>query len=236
MSGAVSKVEIRAYPTREAQAKALAAAVAADLAEAMDRRDKASLAVPGGTTPGAFLSELSLADLDWSALSVALTDERWVPETSERSNARLLKGTLLRGAASAARFVPLFTGAPTPEEAFAEIDAALRPLRPLDVCVLGMGADGHTASLFPGGDRLAEAMDPEQLAAALALRAPGAPEPRLTLTRPMLTGARRIYLLVNGAEKRRVLAEALDPSGAEADMPVRAILRAPGGVVVFDAP
>ncbi|MDD2869512.1 6-phosphogluconolactonase [Neomegalonema sp.] len=236
MSGVISKVEIRAFAGREAQALALAAAAAADLAEAIRLRGRASLAVPGGTTPGPFLVELSRADLDWAKLSVTLTDERWVPEESERSNGRLLRATLLRGPASAARFIPLFTGAPTPEEAFGDLDDALRPLTPLDVCVLGMGTDGHTASLFPGGDRLAEAMDPAQPLAALALRAPGAPEPRLTLTRPVLTGARRACLLINGAEKRRVLAEALDPAGAEADMPVRAILRAAGGLTVFDAP
>lgn len=232
----VSQVGIRAFSSREAQARALAAQVAADLAEAVAARGRASLAVPGGSTPGPFLSELSLADLDWAKISVLLTDERWVPEESERSNARLLRATLLRGPASAARFVPLFTGAPTPEEAFADLDKAIRPLAPLEVCVAGMGTDGHTASLFPGGDRLAEALDPAQPLAALALRAPGAPEPRLTLTRPLLSGARRAYLLIQGAEKRRVLAEALDPAGDEAEMPVRALLRRPSGLTVFDAP
>ena len=110
-------------------------------------------AVPGGTTPGPMFDDLCAADLDWSRVNVMLTDERWVPETSERSNTRLLRERLLTDRAAAARYVSLYTGEATPEAAAADLDAAVRPHLPLTVLVLGMGADMHTASIFPGADR-----------------------------------------------------------------------------------
>ena len=143
-------------------AAALAQSVADDLRAALQARDGASLALSGGNTPKAFMQALARQPLDWSRIAVTLVDERWVPENHPRSNAHLLRENLLQGPASAATFLPLYRATPEPEAALDELerDLATSLPWPLDVAVLGMGEDGHTASFFPGGDRLAQALDP----------------------------------------------------------------------------
>ena len=212
------------YPDREAQAAALARMVSGQLSQAIGARGRATLCVPGGTTPAAFLRALAGEAVDWPRLTVLLNDERWVAPDHERSNARLLGETLLKGAASAARYVPLWRDTPTPEEGLAQLEPAVRACLPIDVLVLGMGNDGHTASLFPGADRLAEALDPECRPVLAAMRAPGAPEPRITLTLPVLLAAREIHLLIAGRDKRDTL-DRVSGDGPIAEAPVRAILK-----------
>ncbi len=208
---------------RDALADLLAGEVAAVLEGAIRDTGRAALAVPGGTTPAAFLSALGGHELDWEAVAVTLTDERCVPADHPRSNRRLLDETLFAGPASAARFVAL------------DDAEALAALLPLDACVLGMGEDFHTASLFPGADRLEEALSAECDTPALRLRAPGAPEARITLTAPVLTGAGRCFVLIHGAEKRAALDRARAAAGP-ADAPVRLVLDGPRPATVYWAP
>lgn len=214
----------RSFVGKDELALALAEAVAADLKTAIATRGAATLAVSGGSTPGRFFAELGRRiDIAWSKVTVTLVDERWVDDTSERSNARLVKDRLLSGVASAARFVPLYQGGDTPtEEAVARASAAVAKLGPLDAVVLGMGNDGHTASFFPGGDTLDHALAAD--GPIVDIRAPGAGEPRVTLTLARILAAGSIYLHIEGDEKARVLDLALSP-GATSDMPVRAVLR-----------
>ena len=212
------------FADRGALAAALADAVAAALAGALEARGTASIALSGGTTPQAFFAALSERAIDWPRVGVTLVDERWVDETSERSNARLVRTHLLAGAAAAARFRPLYTSAPTPEGSVRGLEATLADLYPLDVVVLGMGADGHTASFFPGGDRLAEALDPKGGHRLCAMRARGAGEPRITWTLAALMQAGHIYPQIEGPEKAAVLESARE-DGPAADLPVRAVLR-----------
>ena len=200
---------LRTYADSDTLASALAQHVADDLRAALAERGQASLALSGGTTPRRFLRALSAQALDWSKVLVTLVDERWVDETSPPSNAALLREHLLHGAAAQAQFVPLYRDAAEPEAALAMVETALDPLLPLDVAVLGMGTDGHTASFFPGGDRLDEALDPQGTATVLPIRAPGAGEPRITVTLPVLQAARGLYLHIEGAEKRGVLEQAV---------------------------
>lgn len=181
-----------------------------------------SLSVPGGTTPGPVFDALAQADLDWARVSVVLNDERWVDETSPRSNTRLLRDRLLTGRAAEARLIPSYLqGFDAPEGALSALQAGLAPHLPLTVCLLGMGADMHTASLFPGADRLAEALSPNA-PLILPMRSDAAGEPRITLTAPVLAGAKHIHILITGADKREALAHAqtLPPEIA----PVRAVL------------
>ncbi len=210
------------YLNAALMAQGLAALVAGELATALSTGGKASLAVPGGTTPAGFLRALSVANIDWAGVSVLLTDERDVPESSTRSNTRLLRETLLQNKAATARLVPLRSDPPDA----AKISKGIRAALPLDICVLGMGADGHIASLFPKADRLNAALAADCPDVILPLRAEAASEPRLTLTAPVIEGARHIHLLIAGPAKMAALLRAEQP-GPVASAPVRLILTRP---------
>ncbi|KQB14097.1 6-phosphogluconolactonase [Rhodobacter capsulatus] len=209
------------YPDRELMMLALADKVASQLRRALEVEDRVTLCVPGGTTPGPVFDILSGLDLDWARVWVLLNDERWVDETSPRSNTALLRNRLLRGAAALAHLVPLYAPAETPEDRLDELSRGVRAALPLTVLLLGMGADMHTASLFPGADRLAEALAPDA-PPVMALRADAAGEPRITLTAPVLRAAMHCHLLITGAEKRAALERAARLPETEA--PVRIVL------------
>jgi 6-phosphogluconolactonase len=214
-------IDRRNFPDGQHLAEALADQVAADLSAGILARGAASLAVSGGSTPARFFAALSGRDIAWDKVTVTLVDERWVDETSDRSNARLVKATLLQGKAAAARFVPLYQGGDAPDEAKASAAQKTVP-QPLDVAILGMGNDGHTASFFPGGDTLSEALTGE--GPVIAIRAPGAGEPRVTLTLARLLAARALYLHIEG-EKKVATLEKAEAEGPVEDMPIRAVLR-----------
>ncbi len=218
-------IERQDFGDKAELAKALAETVAAKLREGIAARGAASLAVSGGSTPARFFMALGKKkDVDWENVHVTLVDERWVDETSDRSNAGLVNEKMLQGPAAVARFVPLFSGGFEPNaEALQRTRKQLDVVpMPFDAVVLGMGNDGHTASFFPGGDTLAEALAGKQ--PVIAIRAPGAGEPRITLTLPRLLDTRGLYLHIEGEEKVATLDKALGEGPVE-DMPVRAILR-----------
>lgn len=219
------------YPDREALFMGLAGRLSSEMGEILRMSDgSVSLCVPGGTTPGPVFDMLSASPLDWERVTVFLNDERWVDESSERSNGRLLKSRLLVERAAAAKFVPLYAPTATPEEGLAEVEAALEPHLPISVLLLGMGADMHTASLFPGADRLAEALSPDA-PVLLPMRAEAAGEPRITLSARVLQKALHTHVLITGEEKRAALERARSLPVEEA--PVRAIL---GDATVHWAP
>jgi 6-phosphogluconolactonase len=230
-------VEERVFASASDAARALADAVAADLATALAERPRASLVVSGGRSPIAFFERLREAALDWSRVVVTLADERWVPPGHPDSNARLVAEHLLQGTAAAALFVPLWNGAKTPTEAIAERTAALAAMpRPFDALVLGMGEDGHTASLFPGAVSLADALDRSGTALLAAIDPPVAPHPRLSLTLTALLDSRRIHLPLGGAAKHAVYLQAL-ASGDSTQWPIAAVLCQPRAPVsVYLAP
>ncbi len=212
---------LETYPDREFLMLKLADIIAGQLADFLRREGRASLCVPGGTTPGPIFDTLSGVELDWDNVAVFLNDERWVPEDSERSNTRLLRQRLIRGRAVNARLVPLHAATSTPEEALGGLAAGLEPHLPISVLLVGMGADMHTASLFPGADRLAEALAPDA-PVLMAMRAEAAGEPRVTLTARVLRAAFNIHVLITGADKRAALERAMAMDAMDA--PVRAIL------------
>ena len=214
-------MKLEVYPDREFLMLGLANVIAGQLADFLRREGRASLCVPGGTTPGPIFDTLSGVDLDWANVAVFLNDERWVPEDSPRSNTRLLRDRLLRSKAAAAQMIPLYAAADAPEEKLEELAEGLRPHLPISVLLLGMGADMHTASLFPGADRLTEALAPDA-PILLPMRSEAAGEPRITLTAPVLKGAMNIHILIVGNEKRTALERAQTLPAEEA--PVRAVL------------
>ncbi|OYV32389.1 MAG: 6-phosphogluconolactonase, partial [Rhodospirillales bacterium 20-64-7] len=191
---------------------ALAGRVADAIRARLAREGAAAIALSGGTTPVRFVEALSRETLDWGNVDITLVDDRCVAQNSERSNARLLRSHLLQNAAAAAKFLPL-VGA-------MEQEIAALPL-PFAAVVLGMGLDGHTASFFPGGDHLAAALAGPQLIETMT--APGAAEPRVTLTLPVLTAAEFLAVHIEGEAKRATLAKAREPGAVEA-MPIRAVL------------
>ena len=213
-------MEFRAYPDREMMFMELANRLAGELGSCLRTHEHASFCVPGGTTPGPIFDVLSDVQLEWSRVHVFLNDERWVPETSERSNTRLLRQRLLTGRAAAATLVPMVADTPEPEDALDALADGLAPELPISVLLLGMGDDMHTASLFPGADRLADALAPGA-PTLMAMRAPGAPEPRVTLTAPALDGAMSKHIVITGAAKRAAVERARGLSAEEA--PVTAI-------------
>ena len=222
----MSEPKLHRYDTREALAEALAGGVAAVLGGAIATRGVATLAVSGGSTPKLLFERLSQIDIDWHDVTVTLVDERWVPETNQRSNGALLRTHLLKDKAAAARFLPLYVDTDTPDAAKDDLhDRFQRVTRPFDVVILGMGNDGHTASFFPGADALGEAIDPDGREPVVAITAPGAGEPRVTLTLPMLIDARFLALHIEGADKLATYEKAAE-AGPATDMPVRAVLRA----------
>jgi 6-phosphogluconolactonase len=226
----------REFADGEELAQGLADWTAERLRSAIAARGVALLIVSGGKSPTRFFERLSTIELDWARVAITLADERRVPDDSPRSNARLVRSALLCNRAEAASFSPLADVRLPDDQELAAASARIANLPlPADVVVLGMGEDGHTASWFPGADRLAEAMDSAARQLVVPIHAAGADEPRLTLTGRVILRARAIALEIEGEAKLTTLAAALEP-GPEEAMPIRAVLRrAADRLTVFSA-
>lgn len=207
------------FANADMQAQALVEAVDAQLREGIAARGGAWLAVPGGETPRKFLDALACQELDWPRVSVTLTDERQLPEDDPRSNARLLRECLLDRVP--AQFVPLV------DARSGKMESATTPKglpRTFDAVVLGMGADGHCASLFTDGDNIDAALRFDADEPIMSMRSPSVPEVRVTLTLPALVATRALYVLIQGERKRHVLAAALRGAAPFGHAPIRIVL------------
>lgn len=209
------------YPDREMMMLGLANTLAGELADFTRREGRASFCVPGGTTPGPIFDTLSGVDLDWPNIAVFLNDERWVPDTDPRSNTALLRLRLIRGRAAGANLIPLYSDTAQPEDSLDALSAGIAPHLPISVLLLGMGTDMHTASLFPGADRLSDALAYDA-PILLPMRADAAGEPRVTLSARVLKDAMSCHILITGADKRAALERAQYLTELEA--PVKAVL------------
>lgn len=210
------------FATRAELASALAAEIARRLAATIAADGDATLAVSGGSTPGMLFDALSTCDIDWPLVVVTLVDERFVPDTSDRSNAALVRSRLLKNKAAAARFLPLYRDGKTPDECAEDAGKALAKHLP-DVVVLGMGNDGHTASFFPDAGELETLLDPKNEKLVAPVHAQSAGETRLTLTLPPITDAPFIALHIEGEEKAATLARALEDGS---QLPIRRVMDA----------
>lgn len=194
------------FDDRPTAANELALSVAENLRDGITMRGAGLLAVSGGTTPEQFMAALSSQKLDWSSVVVTLVDDRWVPPTDERSNERLVRRLLLQNDAEKATFVPLYTSASDPDLVWTHIEKRIAALNlPFDALVLGLGPDGHCASLFPDGDRFDEGIDPDGTHLTIPMRSEAAGEPRISLTLPAIISTRNLYLQIDGQAKRDVL-------------------------------
>ncbi len=217
------------HEDRDQMVAQLADRIVDTLVAAIETRGHASLAVSGGSTPKPLYEALSARELDWSKVTVILVDERWVEPGQSGSNETFVRDSLIQGAAKAATFIGLKSPAARPHEAVDALNAALPDtLLPLDIAVLGMGGDGHTASWFPNAEGLAAALaaDAPAMAAITAHRSEvtGDHLLRMTLSLPALETARLSLLMLTGEGKRRTL-DIARSDGAIADMPIRALLR-----------
>lgn len=221
-----SDVVAHSLPGPDQLAGALADRVAEALNYAIATHGRASLVVSGGRSPIAFLEALSTRQLEWARVQVSLADERWVDVNDPDSNEGLVRRHLLQNAAVDAQLLGLYQSAETLAQAVELASQRLGGLtQPIDVLVLGMGNDGHTASLFPNSPLLAHGLANDGTARCLPMLAPTPPEQRISLTYPLLASARVQCLAIQGSAKLETLRQAmqLDPM----QMPIRAFLHSP---------
>ena len=194
------------------------------LKKALEERDRAYLVVSGGKTPQGLFQQLAQQALDWEQVTILLTDERCVDPHHEASNERLIKSSLLQFKAGKAEFISLYANDKSPEKKNQIINQRLEHLPQFDVVILGMGTDGHTASLFPCSPNIAEALSTS--CSAIAVHPQGAPLSRMSLTASRLRNSRYVFLHILGQDKYEVFQEAM--IGDEAlDMPIRAFIHHP---------
>ncbi|MEO1085798.1 MAG: 6-phosphogluconolactonase [Acidobacteriota bacterium] len=221
------------FDDRESLAESLASSIADSLYGTLTGRPRASLVVSGGSTPRPLFKALQGLELPWLQVDVTLADERWVDAEHDASNERFVRTELLADLAASAHFLPLKSEKASPEEGGPEIEAKLRRLLPFDVTVLGMGGDGHTASLFPDDPQIDDRLASDAL--CVAARPPSQPLPRLSLTPKALWTSRRLVLHITGQDKLDVYRRALQP-GPVSELPIRAFLRGPTPIDVYWAP
>ncbi len=196
------------FESQAALDNALSDTISDILHRAIAQRGRAVLAVSGGSTPKGLFACLSQANLDWDKVTVTLADERWVPASHRDSNERLVREQLLINRATGARFLSLTSEHDEPVRAEPDIDARLAELGPADVLVLGMGADGHTASLFPEASNLSQALDLACSQRCIAIDPVTAPHLRMSMSLSFLLASANIFVHITGADKRRIFEQA----------------------------
>jgi 6-phosphogluconolactonase len=198
------------YRDREQMHSVLAGAVSAELEDFLRREPVAGLVATGGTTAPPILEQIGATDLDWGRVWVTISDERWVSPGDPASNEKMVRGNLLQGPARTAHFIPIYEAKQTPEAAESSCNERLSEMPwQSSLCMLGMGRDGHVASLFPGAQALDDALDPAFERCCKAVRPLSTeiagPHPRMTLTLSALLRTRHIHILITGADKRAAL-------------------------------
>ncbi len=209
--------------TSAEHAEVLAQRVASALANAISAKGNATLALSGGRSPEEFLRRLDSKEVEWSQVTLTLVDERWVPEDHADSNAAMVK-RCLASAMPKVNWIPLYRGE-SPEADAARANQLFADLMPIDVLVLGMGPDGHTASLFPGMEGLEESVSPTAPDLCRAIPAEGERRARVTMTGRAIHQAKLVLLQIDGEEKRATLNRAF--ATAPTDLPVAAFLSPP---------
>jgi 6-phosphogluconolactonase len=214
------------FATLADASEALAEAVAIRLRALLAGQGRASLAVPGGTTPARFLAALGAHDLAWDKVTLLPTDERFVSADDPASNERMIRAQFAPLRAGQVRFLSFHGQGGDIEATATALASELASLPPLDLVVSGMGTDGHIASLFPGE----EARFGAQPDSGICIATPPDLPPRLSLSPARLVGAGWACLLVSGAQKEAVLKAALD---RPAPLPVDILLDRPQGLDVY---
>lgn len=216
---------LKKYPNSQLLIEDLAAYIVKDLKQAIEKKGHASIAVSGGKTPIPLFKLLSQQDLDWHNVFITLVDDRWVDDTDDASNEKLVLTYLLQNKAKLANFVGLKNSCDNPFDGAEITDKNLNKIpMPLDVLILGMGEDGHTASLFPGAANLRAGLDMKSGRKVVGMTPLTAPLDRITLTLPTILDSQNIYLHLVGESKMQVLQQAEKGDDIN-QMPIRAILQ-----------
>ena len=217
---------LRQFPDAQEMFSTLAGEIVVRLNTAVVSRGQASLVVSGGTTPEALFAELSERDAPWDRVWITLCDERWIPPAEDGSNEKMVRAKLLRGKAAAAHFVSLKTEDAKPETAQTAVEARISAMpKPFDVLLVGMGDDGHIASLYPDSPELKTILDtkPAALVHAAHAQSAAATGDRMTLTLRAILDSKWIVILIKGDGKMKTYK--LAKSGSDVSkMPVRALL------------
>ncbi|MEW6982968.1 6-phosphogluconolactonase [Colwelliaceae bacterium 6471] len=219
--------QINEFNNRDQLDMDLADKVANILTKAVASKGHASIAVSGGSTPKGFFNLLSQKELPWKKITITLADERWVNIDDEASNTRLVFENLIQNKASDAKFFHLKQGERLCEEMLADLNlAAKSSLLPFDVLILGMGEDGHTASLFPCSEQISVALAPDNEKALMKVVPKTAPHERITFTFTSLISSENTFLHISGLNKKAVLDKAILGDDI-LSMPIRAFLQHP---------
>lgn len=193
------------------------------LGDAIMQKGKASLVVSGGSTPKALFNALSTTDFAWEKVTVTLADERWVDALNNDSNEKLVRENLLQNKAAAAHFVSLTTNDANAEDAQGEISQRIDAIdETFDVVILGMGEDGHTASLFPCSKQISEGLNLSRTLSAIATKPSTAPHQRMSMSLAKLVAAKQVFLHLTGEKKKAVLEDAL-ANFTELEKPIKAV-------------
>ena len=219
------------FKTPEEHANFVANEVATLLSAAIKSRGQAVLAVSGGKSPILLFEALSIQSIAWRFVTVFLVDERWVLPDDERSNEKLVRAHLLQRNAADAKFISVREAGDTPAAAadalsvmFVDSPALAKLSNGVDVAVLGIGEDGHTASWFPRSRELQTCFSSTR--AYEAVSAEEGRDARVTMTLSSVSAAHKIFICAEGETKRMVLANA-QGAGSVEQYPVRAVLRLP---------
>ncbi len=212
------------FENTSAQDAELVSKVVDLLSMAIEQHGSASLVVSGGRTPKGFFHLLSQEFLDWSKVTVTLADERWVDADHKDSNEKLVQENLLINEACIARLVALKNSATSAQVGETSIDQDLSAIGRFTLVILGMGDDGHTASLFPGSEALNIGLDMESGRQCLAVQPLDAPHERMSMTLPRLLDSEQIIVHISGENKGKVLAMA-DAGDDRFELPIRAVLQ-----------
>ncbi|WP_043696527.1 6-phosphogluconolactonase [Synechococcus sp. KORDI-49] len=208
--------------------------IATQISQVLDQRDRCRIALSGGSTPAKAYALLGQEHLPWERVDVVLGDERWVAADDESSNARMLRNTLFDGGPGASAS---FHAVPTVElsdadasaAAFADLVSRICPGEPpvFDLMLLGLGDDGHTASLFPGTEA-------PGVTDRWATVGRGKGLDRITLTAPVLSAARQVIFLVGGSAKQEALRRLMDPLESAERTPARLVQPAKDVLILAD--
>ncbi|WNO61065.1 6-phosphogluconolactonase [Rheinheimera sp. MMS21-TC3] len=216
-------MQLNQFANSEALNKQFAAELVTILQQAISLRGSATLVVSGGRTPQALFQQLSHADLAWDKVTITLADDRWLAADQADSNERLVKASLLQNRAAKAKFISLYANSASAFSGVIEVLPRIAGLPTFDAVILGMGEDGHTASLFPCSEQIAESLASDA-PAVLAIKPTTAPYERITLSKSRLENTRHMFLHLVGAAKKTVLDQAMADNDVLA-MPIRAFLQ-----------